>query len=74
MMGDKKKALTAMLGPESPGIGIKDEDGDMGDDGHAIANEMMDAFHAKDSAAFWDAFKAGVDHLDSQYDDQEGSE
>lgn len=62
MMGEKKKALTAILGPASPGVGEKGEDGP--DDLHVIAEELIDAFHAKDAALVAAGLRAAYEQLD----------
>lgn len=66
MMGnDRKKALTAILGPESDAVGIRGDEMSGGETGHAIAAELIDAFHAKDHEGVWEALKAAFQHLDS---------
>ena len=64
MLGDKKrKAITAILGPEH-GEG-ESPSHDMGD-GHAIAEDLISAIHAKDVGAVVDAFKALFAHCESE--------
>lgn len=63
-MGDKKKTLAAILGPE------KKEETDL--DGapalHSIMSEFIDAVHAKDHVAASDAFKAA--HAEANANDE----
>lgn len=59
MMGDKKKALTAILGPESPGIGeVGPPPDDVKDSKHAMAKELMDCISSGDHAGVADALSA----------------
>lgn len=66
MMGDKKKALTAILGPESDNIGVRGEDGGPSSDLHEIAHELIGAVHDKDAAGVVAAFKALVSGCEAE--------
>jgi hypothetical protein len=51
LMDSKKKALTAILGPDSDNVGVRGEDGapeEGASDLHAIAGDLIDCMHAKD--------------------------
>ena len=59
MGGDKRRAVTAILGPESDNVGVRDgEGGDALSESHAIASELIEAIKAGDAAALVEAFKA----------------
>lgn len=65
MMGDKRKAVTAILGPASPGVGAKGDDSGP-DDLEVLAEELIDAFHSKDAALVAAGLRAVFDKLDSE--------
>lgn len=57
LMFDKKKAITAILGENSPGVGVKGEE--EGSSALSLAaNEFITAVHDKDAARVAAAFKA----------------
>ncbi len=58
MLGNKKKAVTAILGPEP---GMEDKEGGAGDsaaESTALAQEFIDAVHSKDPEGLVSSFKA----------------
>lgn len=65
MMGDKKKAVAAILGPHADNVGAKGKE-DGPSSLHIAAEEALDAVHAKDPAAFLDALRAIFEELDSE--------
>jgi hypothetical protein len=66
-MADKKKAVTAILGPESQNV-EKREDGMREDDEmlHAMGEELIEALHSKDVAGVIAGMRALFDAFDSQ--------
>ncbi len=62
MMGDKKRAIAAILGPHPSEQ--KEDDGP--DASHAVAEELIEALHAKDAAGVVSALRALFDEFDSQ--------
>lgn len=51
LMDSKKKAVTAILGPDSDNVGVRGEDGapeEGASDLHAIASDLIDCVHDKD--------------------------
>lgn len=63
-MGDKKKTLAAILGPEK-----EEETSEVGTPAlHSIMSEFIDAVHAKDHIAAADAFKAA--HAEANANDE----
>lgn len=65
MMNDKKKALTAILGPESDNVGVA-SDGGPSDLEHACG-ELLMALDSKDAPAVASAFRACIAACDSEY-------
>lgn len=68
MMGimDKKRAVTAILGPESDNVGIRDgEGGDALSDCRACAEELLDAIKSEDASGIVSAFKGLLAACDS---------
>jgi hypothetical protein len=68
MMGDKKKAITAILGPHSDNVGKRGEDGAIEEEGPdtlmVCMEELIDAIHAKDASAAVDAFRTAFEELE----------
>ncbi len=65
--------VTAILGPESPAVGVRGPSG--GPDGemevaHAIAEELIDAITSKDKMAVWEALKAAFTCMESMPHDE----
>lgn len=58
LLYDKKKAVTAILGAESPGVGVKSEDDGAGSALKVAAHELITAVSNKDADAVVSAFKA----------------
>lgn len=60
MMGDRKRALTAILGPESENVGETDGSApdDVKDTKHAIARDALDCMKSDDHEGFADALSA----------------
>lgn len=63
MMGDRKKSVAAILGPRD---GEKKESGPAMGALHAIAQELIDAVHAKDADGVEAAFRAAFAECDSE--------
>lgn len=62
MMGDKKKMIGAILGPEK-----QDEPESEGMDAlHALSEELIDAIHAKDAPGVASALQAAFEEMDSE--------
>lgn len=76
MMGDKKRALTAILGPQGENVGNKEVGAD--ETHHAISEELIEALHNRDTHGVSSALKASHEHLSSRevvdgpYEDNEG--
>ncbi len=68
MGNDRKKALTAILGPDSPNVGIKgEEDAEEGSDGAlmAIAEELLECIHSKDATGLVEGLRAIFQEFDA---------
>lgn len=61
MMGDRKKAVTAILGPEEG-----EDQGHEENSLHHIAEEIISCIHAKDAPGLADALKAAVAECESE--------
>lgn len=61
MMGDKKKAMTAILGPAH-----EEDEGKEPDALHAISQEAINCIHAHDVMGLADCFRAAFALLDSE--------
>lgn len=70
LMGDRKKALTAILGPESDNVGVA-SDGGPSDLEHACG-ELLAALDGKDAPALASAFRACMAACDSETPAGEG--
>jgi predicted outer membrane lipoprotein len=68
IMGDKKKTLTAILGPRSENIGERSEieNGGVEDSLLACAEELISAVHAKDAQGVVEALQAAFEHMEMQ--------
>jgi hypothetical protein len=74
IMGDKKKHITAIMGPDSEASAEK-KDSEPGDEEmHAVSSELIDAVHAKDEKAVAVALRAAYELCDSYADAQGESE
>ena len=62
MIGDKRKLLTAVLGPHEPDGEVKEDANEV----HAIAQELIEAVHNHDVAGVADALKAAFELLDME--------
>ncbi len=62
MMGDKKKAVMAILGPPKK---AEEEKGEEVSPLHVIAEELIDAVHANDAAGVAACFEAAFAHCES---------
>jgi hypothetical protein len=65
MIADKKRALVSILGPDSSNVGAvgsADEPDSLG----LIAQELIEAVHAKDAEAVKDALRAAFMCCDSE--------
>ena len=65
MMGSKKDALTAILGPESDNVGVR-QDGGPSDLEHACT-ELVAAIENKDPVAMASAFRACLASCEAEF-------
>lgn len=69
MLNDKKRAVTAILGPDSENVGVRPEGGPS-DLEHACT-ELVAAIENKDPAAMASAFRACVASCEAEYESGE---
>jgi hypothetical protein len=65
MMGDKKRTIHAILGPEEGDLSEKEEGGDNKEEKMAAMKELIDCVHAKDEEGAMSAFEALFECCDS---------
>lgn len=70
MMGDRKKAVTAILGPDSDNVGSREDESGSEDAMHSVANELIEAVHAKNVPDVVAALKAAHAMCNAPEDDE----
>lgn len=68
MQGNRKNAVTAILGPESPNVGVRSElsDSESPEELKMISQELIEAIHARNPEDVCQALKAAFELLDSE--------
>lgn len=67
MIGNKKHAITSILGPDSPNVGDRRElSSSHPEELRVIAQDLIEAVHSKDAEKVCDALCAAFGCLDSQ--------
>jgi hypothetical protein len=69
MQGDRKRMVTAILGPSSKNVGKRSPEGAPDEHtatGHQLMQEFSEAVHTKDHAGAWEALKTAFHHMESE--------